>query len=592
MLTAVADHNKPPQFNESEIPVLNSEWLVAGIEPLSDTANKGSTKPAVRRNLFKSSEVLSRSGKENIQNIKHQNNEISHSQADNKANSPKEAGPSHSKASTHANVKVIDTAVRKRPTHSLSNNSSEKKVKQNNDDQDSINSGSPKKKRSRKAVISRKSQRKSSAPPKYTESGSSCSSSRSASPCSIEGSETHSLAESYFDNSDSDSSSSRSLSSEKGSSPKSGRNPDVVENVSPIHIPNESPQRNGVSPNCSPQKTPKTPKTPASQKALKKAAIKLKRKIARNLGKEYETDEGKTVKDRESKRKPPHEVCQNDCFEKITPDIADTLFKEYWEQGSHNKRVAYVVARTERFGVARKRPRTFVDSREKHQNFKYFFDVNGKRLRVCRSTFLGTLGETDRFVRDVTENKKKSVSGIAKDDARGKKRPKHALKPEVRLAVLNHIESFPAYESHYCRAQTQRLYLSPELNVQKMHELYLASDLPKVSYDVYRKLFKSTKKKFHAPKSDGCDTCDTLKVQIAAAVGEEKTKLESTKELHNRKADKAYLLKREAKAAAEKDKTKRVLIFDLQQCLPTPHLKCKKIYYSRQLNKVEEEAMK
>ncbi|KAE8741820.1 hypothetical protein FOCC_FOCC012652 [Frankliniella occidentalis] len=63
---------------------------------------------------------------------------------------------------------------------------------------------------------------------------------------------------------------------------------------------------------------------------------------------------------------------------------------------------------------------------------------------------------------------------------------------------------------------------------------------------------------------DGCDTCDTLKVQIAAAVGEEKTKLESTKELHNRKADKAYLLKREAKAAAEKDKKKRVLIFDLQ----------------------------
>lgn len=118
-----------------------------------------------------------------------------------------------------------------------------------------------------------------------------------------------------------------------------------------------------------------------------------------------------------------------------------------------------------------------------------------------------------------------------------------------------------------------------------MYELYNdIIEIPKVSYETYRKIFNTTKRKFHAPKTDGCDTCDELDMKISAAPeGEEKIKLKNTKELHLRKAEKGYALKRESKEIARNDPTKRTLVFDLQQCLPTPYLKCKQIYYARQL---------
>lgn len=116
-----------------------------------------------------------------------------------------------------------------------------------------------------------------------------------------------------------------------------------------------------------------------------------------------------------------------------------------------------------------------------------------------------------------------------------------------------------------------------------MHDIYCEEGHPKVSYDTYRKIFKTTGRKFHAPKTDGCNKCDKLDIQITSTEGDEKERFKNLKELHLRKAEMGYNLKRQAKAEAEQDPNSRVLIFDLQQCLPTPHLKCKDIFYARQL---------
>lgn len=313
----------------------------------------------------------------------------------------------------------------------------------------------------------------------------------------------------------------------------------------------------------------------------KEVVLKKERKVLRNTGKLYVRSSGEIVSGRE--RKPPHECKVRSCHTNITEEVGNQIFKEYWAQGTYNKRLSYVVSRIECYEVQRKRSREDVDNRAKNQSFKYFFEWNGRRIQVCRSTFLDTLGETDRFIRHAAENKKIHQTGISTDDTRGKHVPKHALPEEKRQTILDHIIRFPAYESHYCRAQTQQLYLSPELSIKKMHDLYLEEGLPKVSYDTYRKIFKTTKRKFHAPKTDGCNKCDKMDVQINAAEGEAKEKLKKGKELHLRKAEMRYALKRRAKAAAAKEEEMRVLVFDLQQCLPTPHLKCKDIYYARQL---------
>ncbi|KAK3922741.1 Death-associated inhibitor of apoptosis 2 [Frankliniella fusca] len=314
----------------------------------------------------------------------------------------------------------------------------------------------------------------------------------------------------------------------------------------------------------------------------KKKEVMAEIKLLKNTGQSYVAPTGKVVSAR--KCTPSHTCNIRKCHINITPEVGQQIFDEYWQQGNHDKRVSYVAARLESGQVQRKRLREDFSNREKEISYKYYFDVNGKRIQVCRSTFLNTLGETDRFVRTVAENKAKSVTGITKDDSRGRHPPPHAMKPSTIEHVQNHIRSFPAYVSHYCRAQSNMLYLPSDLTVAKMHLMYLEDGNPSVSYNFYLKEFNKSGRKFHAPKSDGCDKCDKLETAIKCASDEEATNLRREKELHQRKAEKAYFLKKEAKKEAlqQKDK-KRVLVFDLQQCLPTPYLQCKKIYYSRQL---------
>ncbi|KAK3907138.1 Lon protease-like protein, mitochondrial [Frankliniella fusca] len=184
---------------------------------------------------------------------------------------------------------------------------------------------------------------------------------------------------------------------------------------------------------------------------------------------------------------------------------------------------------------------------------------------------LNTLGKTDRFIRGVAEVKSKTTSGITPDDKRGKKIPPHALSNANKAeAVQKHIASFPAYVSHYCRSKTNETkYLRSDLTVADMYRLYQQEpDNPPVSLSTYTKQFKLTGLKIHPPQTDGCDTCDALDISMKGAGDDLQRSLKIEKEMHLRRAEKAYELKKKAKAAAKQDPTSRVLVMDLQQCLP------------------------
>ena len=57
--------------------------------------------------------------------------------------------------------------------------------------------------------------------------------------------------------------------------------------------------------------------------------------------------------------------------------------------------------------------------------------------------------------------------GQSAEDGR-KNQPPGIKKPDkVRNAVKSHILSLPAVESHYCRKNTTRKYLSKDLNIKK-----------------------------------------------------------------------------------------------------------------------------
>ncbi|KAJ8886260.1 hypothetical protein PR048_012469 [Dryococelus australis] len=68
--------------------------------------------------------------------------------------------------------------------------------------------------------------------------------------------------------------------------------------------------------------------------------------------------------------------------------------------------------------------------------------------------------------------------GAAPKDKCGKYNHVHSEKsPHIEKAVKEHIASFKGNPSHYSRGASKKLYLPPELNVNKMHQMYKDKNL-------------------------------------------------------------------------------------------------------------------
>ena len=85
--------------------------------------------------------------------------------------------------------------------------------------------------------------------------------------------------------------------------------------------------------------------------------------------------------------------------------------------------------------------------------------------------FLNTLAISEKTSR--TAIYKEQATGVLIQDKRGERTEKQAeLDAIKREAILNHIKRFPAVESHYCRANSTRIYLCEDLSFLKMHKMF------------------------------------------------------------------------------------------------------------------------
>jgi hypothetical protein len=67
-------------------------------------------------------------------------------------------------------------------------------------------------------------------------------------------------------------------------------------------------------------------------------------------------------------------------------------------------------------------------------------------------------------------------------DRRGKHQPHNRTPDTEKDSVRQHIEFFPTVESHYTRKDTDRKYLSSNLSIRKMHDLYRTGCMEKHKY--------------------------------------------------------------------------------------------------------------
>lgn len=297
-----------------------------------------------------------------------------------------------------------------------------------------------------------------------------------------------------------------------------------------------------------------------------------------------------------------------ECFKNISLSERQDIISKFNLVSSHEKQSMYLCGLILCCPVVHHRPKKSEAEADFH-TFSYTYKVRVVRndqvveIPVCYKAFLSLHGITAKRVQNLQKSLK--TTGIAPLDMRGK----HSSKPnkipdDIVASVIDHIKSFKTRNSHYGLAKSKKQYLPEELNVTKMFSLYkIAYPNNKVSLEKYRQIFNSNfNLSFGYPRCDTCSTCDELTVNIESI--QTKLALPATadnrndfaklncdlktllqkKELHLRKADSFYKIKKNARIEAQKDKSKEAITMDYQKNLPIPNISTNDVYYRRQLS--------
>lgn len=194
----------------------------------------------------------------------------------------------------------------------------------------------------------------------------------------------------------------------------------------------------------------------------------------KNTGKAYRIHKtGKLVSERQMG--PPCK-CKNNCFDLFQDNEMRTVYQAFWDMGDRDLQNNYLFGQI-RPSSPKRRYRKSASPR-KNKTYKYHVRCkDGKEKAVCRKAFLSIHG---------LQNNEGRLKGVLKQQREGCLTPKadrrghHNNRPnkvteEDTRRVLEHIDSFPTYESHYSRNDNpNRRYLGLELSIAMMYSLYTA----------------------------------------------------------------------------------------------------------------------
>ncbi|KAK3913141.1 ATP-dependent 6-phosphofructokinase [Frankliniella fusca] len=296
------------------------------------------------------------------------------------------------------------------------------------------------------------------------------------------------------------------------------------------------------------------------------------RKTARNQGEEYVTSKGKTVP---KKTFVPLRSCRLKCFSKVLPGVGQQLCDSVWRNlGDANARRTYIT------GQISKVPKQFEKvnvatpagaPRKRENSFEYFVCLNGSNIKVCKGCFMQTYNVSRKFVEICQGAKLENPAGVPRRDSRGSA-SKSVEKVRLQNAI-DHINSFPKYQSHYARQRTESKFLPNHLTEKLMYDEYCKKEDNPVSRWTYSRELKKLGLKFKPLHVDTCQRCDALDAAVKYSKTEQEKEENLLKQqLHHKKSQDAIDQKKADKAKAKTSETTETIAFDLQQCLPTPHL--------------------
>lgn len=266
-------------------------------------------------------------------------------------------------------------------------------------------------------------------------------------------------------------------------------------------------------------------------------------------GKAYISKSGKTVPFK-SMKPACSMFCRMKCSTKISKQNRKEIFDFYWDpEKDYNVKRQFIVSCIQSKPTARQRLRSGDESKLRSNTLVYSFVVNGITTAICKTMFLNTLNISQQVVK--TALAKRQEGGIVESDKRGKHELFNKTDPEIIESVISHISSFPKYECHYNRERSKRSYLGPDLNVERMYDLYKTYNtennvqISKIAKSwLYREIFNTKfNLTFKPPEVDTCDDCDMFSAKLKGMEdGPEKQLLEIEKDLHLIEADNRYKL--------------------------------------------------
>lgn len=298
---------------------------------------------------------------------------------------------------------------------------------------------------------------------------------------------------------------------------------------------------------------------------------------------------------------PDSKCSRLECFTVVTECERKRLISEFNDLTTYDEQNSALSGLISVLPVRQRRPTSNSRDENRRKSASYAYRVrvniegNMRDVPVCFRAFISIFGVTPRRVQFIQSSL--LARGFSPKDKRGKhaNRP-HKVSNETRALVTDFIKSLRGRKSHYSLNDSDKLYLPEELNVSKLSKMYNERHPGNaVHYDTFRSIFNNDFNiSFGYPRKDTCSTCDIFKSQNVIntplsdsdKLSREKEikKLELEHDLHLKKAQKFYSIKKKFKKISRNDGTTAALTMDFQKNLPTPNITTNDVYYRRQLN--------
>lgn len=301
-----------------------------------------------------------------------------------------------------------------------------------------------------------------------------------------------------------------------------------------------------------------------------------KRNIAKDRkrsGLEYTSCTGKTM-NAKSVKPIDCSKCRFRCSDKMSEEDRKDIFSLYYGMSSYEHQRQFLCQM-----IDSENPKRCIGKKTVSRQFH--FTIQEKRVRVCREFFLRTLDIGKKTIE--LSMSKKVLGAFSSTDKRGKQCSANTTPDEITNSVKEHIKSFPTMESHYCRKDSKKQYLSQDLNIRKMWMLYQhgrkSKNLPAVKEAKYREIFcNDFNLSFFKPKHDQCSLCSLYSTQK-----EPSEILAKRYQEHQVRKNIARNEKTKDKMKSKSDPSCYAATFDLQAVLTTPCGQTGELYYTRKL---------